>query len=334
MAWSICSSCGLIQLAQLLPLGLLYPVAHGSGVVGGTWRQHHAAFARFLEQFQPTSVLEIGGSHGLLSVEYHRIADIPWHIVEPNPMPVPDCRATFTKGFFGADSRFEHGFDMVVHSHVFEHIYHPRAFLADLRTHLAAGTTLCFTLPNMQVMLERNYSNCLNFEHTLFLTEPYIEYMLAAYGFELLRKEYFLEDHSIFYAAQKFDDIRAAVLPQGLYSKNRKTFTDYAAYYRRLVQELNVAISQCPGEVYLFGGHVFSQALLAFGLETQGIVGILDNDPEKRGKRLCGTDLFVESPVVLSRKVHPVVILKAGAYSAEIRADILRNINPDTVFLG
>lgn len=335
MDWAICSHCGLIQLHTLLPLDLLYPEAHGSGAVGGIWKKHHAAFARFVHQFNPSSVLEIGGSHGVLSVEYHQLADVPWHIVEPNPTPVPGCRATFTKGFFTAESRFERSFDMVVHSHVFEHIYHPRGFFADLRSHLAAGTMMCFTLPHMQTQLERHYSNCLGFEHTLFLTEPYIEYLLATHGFELVQRDYFLEDHSVFYAARKVEGALAATLPS-LYASNQQTFQAFAAYNRALAQDLNTRMAAPElkdSEIYLFGGHVFSQTLLALGLQTERLAGILDNDPGKRGKRLYGAGLMVDSPKVLLGKIRPAVILKAGPYTEEIRNDILSNINAGTLFL-
>ena len=58
----------------------------------------------------------------------------------------------------------------------------------------------------MKEMLRRNYTNCLNFEHTIFLTEELIEFMLSNYGFEILKKDYFLDDHSIFYSTKKTNE--------------------------------------------------------------------------------------------------------------------------------
>jgi len=336
MDWDICLNCGLIQLRTLISLDLLYREAHGSGAIGTIWKSHHTAFARFIHQFYPKSVLEIGGSHGVLASQYHLIADVPWHIVEPNPTPVPNCRATFTKGFFTADLRFNRGFDMVVHSHVFEHMYHPHAFLDDLSKHLDPGAMLCFSLPNMQAQLDRKYSNCLGFEHTIYLTEPYILYLLAIHGFEVVQQDYFLEDHSIFYAARKVKSTTEVQLPTGLYAKNLLTFEVFAAYNRALVHDLNMRITSrklAGSEIYLFGGHAFSQMLLATGLEEAHLCGVLDNDPGKRGKRLYGSSLLVDSPKMLQGKSCPVVILKAGPYTEEIRNDILTNINAGTQFL-
>lgn len=61
MEWGISKSSGLIQLLKLLPLDLVYQASHGSGSTGSTWLRHHQAFADFIYNFDPNSVLEIGG---------------------------------------------------------------------------------------------------------------------------------------------------------------------------------------------------------------------------------------------------------------------------------
>jgi hypothetical protein len=200
---------------------------------------------------------------------------------------------------------------------------------------MGEGKHLVFSLPNMQVMLERKYNNCINFEHTVFLTEPYVEFLLAKHGFRLLTKEYFMDDHSIFYAAVRDPSVKHLELPHGLYEKNKQLYMDYVYYHEELIKDLNRNISDSTQPVYLFGAHVFAQYLIAFGLDTSRIVSLLDNDPNKQGKRLYGTSLMVQvqSPKVLRDVVKPVVILKAGVYNQEIKADILNNINASTTFL-
>jgi hypothetical protein len=333
MNWWISRGTGLIQLNRLLPLEVLYPESHGSGSVGALWGKHHKAFATFLNQMAPSSILEVGGAHGVLAKEYQRFRKIPWTILEPNPSPVEGCKASFIKGFF--DDKFSYGeaFDTVVHSHVFEHIYEPDQFMRHLAGFMGEGKHLVFSLPNMQVMLERKYTNCINFEHTVFLTEPYVEFLLAKHGFRLLTKEYFMDDHSIFYAAVRDPSVKPLELPHGLYEKNKQLYMDYVHYHEELIKDLNRKISDSTQPVYLFGAHVFAQYLIAFGLDTSRIVSLLDNDPKKQGKRLYGTSLMVQSPKVLRDVVNPFVILKAGVYNQEIKADILNNINASTTFL-
>lgn len=333
MSWAISRGSGLIQLDKLVPLEVLYPEAHGSGGIGALWDKHHKAFAHFLHRWSPSAVFEIGGAHGILAREYKSLKRIPWTIIEPNPSPVEGCEASYIKGFFDDTFQIDEDFDTVVHSHVFEHIYEPDRFMAHLAGFMDEGKQLVFTLPNLQVMLSRKYTNCINFEHTVFLTEPYIEYLLEKHGFRLVAKEYFMEDHSIFYAAVREGQGSTPELPGGLYEKNRSLYQGYVDYHTQLIRELNQRIADTRRPVYLFGAHVFSQYLIESGLNTTKIVSLLDNDRNKQGKRLYGTNLRVQSPKALKDESEPLVILKAGVYNQEIKDDILGNINPATTFL-
>ena len=85
--------------------------------------------------------------------------------------------------------------------------------------------------------------------------------------------------------------------------------------------------------IYLFGAHIFSQMLIHFGLRIDKVRCILDNDPLKQGKRLYGTSFRVKSPEVLRNEDKPIVVLNAGAYSGEIKDDIVKRINSKTTFL-
>jgi hypothetical protein len=333
MSWWISRGSGLIQLNPLIPLDVLYPESHGAGSVGALWARHHAAFAAFLRADRPQAVFEIGGSHGILEREYRAHGGAQWTILEPNPAPVPGCQAQFVRGFFGPDFRFDGEFDTVVHSHVFEHIYEPVAFMEQLSGFMREGQTLAFSIPNLQVMLERGYTNCINFEHTLLLSEPYVDHLLARHGFRLQRKEYFLEDHSVFYSARRDSTVRAGELPSGLYELHAQLYRRYVSSHKELAREINARIAHSASPVYLFGAHVFAQYMLAFGLDASRLTGILDNDPHKQGKRLCGTSLQVSAPAILRDLERPVVILRAGVYNAEIRAAITQEVNPDVVFL-
>jgi 2-polyprenyl-3-methyl-5-hydroxy-6-metoxy-1,4-benzoquinol methylase len=320
-----------LQLKKLSPLEILYQAQH-AGAVGGIWMEHHLRFAHFLNKFKPTSVLELGGAHGILATRYSELKDISWTILEPNPAPVIGCKAKFIKGFFDENFKHDESFDAVVHSHVFEHIYKPNDFMRYLAGFMADGKRLIFSIPNMQVMLERKYTNCINFEHTVFLTEVYVEYLLAKHGFRLDAKEYFMDDHSIFYSAVRDVTIDPTPLPDGLYEKNKKLYLDYINYHKELISDLNEKVQASTQPVYLFGAHVFAQYLIEMGLDTKKIVCLLDNDKNKQGRRLYGTNLKVESPQILSNVIRPNIILKAGIYNKEISEDILANINCESIF--
>jgi hypothetical protein len=333
LIWQINKTSGFLQLKKLIPLNILYHAQHDAGSVGQVWMEHHERFAKFLYRTGPSFVLELGGAHGILSIKYSQLNDIPWTILEPNPVPIKGCKARFIKGFFDENFKYSEELDTIVHSHVFEHIYKPDEFMKHLSGFMRTGQKLVFSLPNMQVMLERKYTNCINFEHTVFLTEPYVEYLLAKHDFKLVAKEYFMDDHSIFYSVVRDTEVKPVPLPQDLYEKNKKLYMDYVVYHKTLIADLNQKMSETTQPIYLFGAHVFAQYLLEMGLKSDKIVCLLDNDPKKEGRRLYGTKLNVSSPKVLSGVENPLVILKAGVYNHEIKKDILENINKSTQFL-
>jgi hypothetical protein len=333
MSWWISRESGLIQLKKLIPLDVLYPESHGAGAVGSLWDEHHKSFARFMAGKKPSSVLEIGGGHGRLEVAYQSIDKIPWTILEPNPSPIEGCKATFISGFFDERFKLDSKVEAIVHSHLFEHIYEPNIFMKHLSDFMGEDQQLVFSLPNMQVMLERKYNNCINFEHTLFLSEVYVDYLLAKHGFRVDSKEYFKQDHSIFYRAIRDKKILPTSLNLDLYSKNKSLYNDYINFHDNLIQDINKAIDELRRPIYLFGAHIFAQYLIAFGLDTGRIVCILDNDKNKHGKRLSGTNLKVFSPSVLRDIDRPYVLLRVGVYNDEIKEDILKNINSTVVFI-
>ncbi|CAH1906339.1 conserved hypothetical protein [Candidatus Nitrotoga sp. HW29] len=330
MSWSISRDSGLIQLKHLLPLDLLYQAQTTTSAVGPTWMAHHRAFAEFLRAYSPRSVLELGGAHGILSVEYHQRVgqiQIPWTILEPNPAPVEGCRARFLKGFFDEECRLDEDYDVLVHSHVFEHLYEPAQFMARLCQFMAPGQIMVFSVPDLYEWLKRKFTNCINFEHTVFLTEPYVDELLARYGFRTLEKRHVMDGHSIFYAAMRDDAIESSGLSHDLYAQNRRLYEEFVEYYQTLTHEINAKVDAWEGEVFLFGAHVFAQYLIAFGLDTRRIRCILDNDSRKQGRRLYGTDLIVATPEILAGLENAAVILKAGIYNEEIRNGIRARIN-------
>lgn len=335
MSFSICKDTGLIQLDNLLPLDLVYLEQHNDGM-GKVWHDHYHYFSEFLGKFCPQSVLEIGSSNGYVAKQYTKKHNIQWTIVEPNPIFMGGGNVRVIKQWFNRQFQFNDKINTVVHTHVLEHIYEPIEFLQDIYNMLEMGQRHIFSVPNMLAQLQNKYTNCLNFEHTLFLTEPIIEYLLDIVGFEIVDKAYF-QDHSIFYSTVKSTPEQTG-LPQQ-YEYYKSLFIEFVDYYNQLVKKFNIDIdvlskTSLPPyySFYLFGGHIFSQHLLTLGLDETKINCVLDNSPLKQGKRLYGTNLIVKNPEIIGQDALPVVILKVGAYRDEILAQ-LQSINPNVRIL-
>ena len=326
----ISRSSGMVQLSPVLPLELIYQTDHNTGAIGQIWIDHHKEFSRFLLKYNPTCVFEIGGSHGILSKTCHDTnPNIDWTIIDPAPNPIDGLSSKIINGFFNRDTVIPPDVDMIVHSHVLEHIYDPSG-LFDKLSQLPLGTHLCFSIPNLSKSIEGKFTNALSFEHTYFCTEEYVRYWLAKSRFSLIKMQEF-GDHSVFYSA-----VRSETAPISMpknYEKNKKLFTEFVDYHSENIFKLNQYIKNTTLPVYLFGGHVFSQALLAMGLEEESIVAVLDNSIQKQNRRLYGTRLTVYSPKILAEIDEAVVILQAGQYTEEIRKDIIDNINARIIFI-
>lgn len=330
MAWDIGTETGLIQLQKLLPLDVLYMDQHNDGT-GKVWKDHYTAFAEFLNTYQPKHVLEIGGAHDQIAENYWALGGTAsWTIVEPNPQHITNEKIKVIKDWFDDNFSTEEEVDTVIHSHVFEHTYSPFIFMEHIGKFLKNGQKHIFTFPTLLPMLEKKWTNCLNFEHTVFLTEDITEYILEKCGFKILEKKYYGNPHSVFYATEKIGQTAELPVTKNHYDEYQKLFMDYVNYHVDMIKDLNEKIEKTNKPVYLFGGHIFSQFLLAFGLKSDKIVSILDNSPMKQGKRLYGTTLLVESPEILKDMNEVNLILKVASYEEEIKKQ-LTSINDKIV---
>jgi len=330
MNWGIDPSTGVIQLTKLIPLDILYQTQHVDGF-GPTWEQYYNDFSKYIVSKNQPKILEIGGGSGVLAQKVTKIdTSILWTMVEPNPLFQGNNKITVVNGFFDKNIKVKNDFNAVVFSQVMEHAYDPKEFIENIAWFLKPGGHLIFAYPNLKLWLENKFTNAINFEHTMFLTDYHIDYLLAEYGFKIIDKTIY-KDHSFFYDVL-FTEKKQPFLLENKYGEYKKIFSEFVKYHKNIVDEINKKIEETSFPVYLFGAHIFSQYLIGFGLNTKKIVGILDNSTLKNGKRLYGTSYITESPKILQGKGPVNVILKAGIYNEEIKKDILENINPEAVF--
>ena len=334
MQWDIGIDTGMIQLRSLLDPKLVYSGYH-SEAIGGVWERHHREFAAFVRDMAGETILEVGGANGhLANLVLTASQEVKsYKIIEPNPNCRPNKRLEVLKGFFTKQfaKKNEIVVDTAIHSHTFEHFYDPADLLDGIEEILPDGGMHIFSIPDLEGYLKSGFTNTLNFEHTFYLTNDVVEYMLAKRGFRVISRRKF-ESHSIFYATIKDKSVDRNVSLVNRYSENKKTFLDFIKSYESMIEDFNVRISESEGAVYLFGAHVFSQFLINMGICESKITGVLDNSTIKRGKRLYGTSLQIFDPSEIEGQANVTVILKAGQYQDEVRAQLLR-INPNCLIL-
>ena len=320
---------GLIQLNKLIPLEILYQNQHAFGV-GEIWDKHYYNFAKFISKKCQSSIIEIGGATERLANKYLTIIDSNWTIIEPNPTEFENKKINVIKGFFEDSSINIKPSDTIVFSHVLEHAYDPALFMQLIYDKINIGQKVYLSYPRLELWLDKKYTNALNFEHTVFLTEPHLDAIFEKIGFKINEKEYF-QDHSVFYELTKSEP-KLINFPN-LYEQNLSLFNSFIRHHEDDVKKLNELMKASKTHFYLFGAHIFSQFLIVLGLNTDKIKFIVDNSEEKQEKRLYGTKLIVKSPKILINEKNPVLILRAANYNDEIKEDILKNINESTVFI-
>ena len=335
MTWTIDTDSGLIQLLDLVPLDILYSKQH-MDATGATWDKYNDLLAEFISSEYNSDILEIGGGSGKLAKKVISFNNsLKYFIVEPNPLIEETDKIKVIRSFFSNKIKNnENKIGTVVLSQVFEHAYDPEEFLTEIRNFLPQDGRFIFGYPNLEYFFSNKHTNAINFEHTMLMTDFYVDYFLNKTGFKILKKVPF-GNHSFFYSVKKIKStsLNQSISFKGKYEKYKKMFNDFIFYHIEMIEEINLKVQSHDGDVFLFGAHIFSQYLFSFGLNKDKVNSILDNSPLKIGKRLYGTNLKVNSPKILSKSLNPMVILKAGIYNEEIKKDILENINSNTIFI-
>lgn len=334
MEWAIDPDTGIIQLTKLIPLEILYMDQHMDGT-GSTWQDYNQKLAAFIVENNTGKIVEIGGGSGKLAFNINELDEnLEYTVVEPNPTFKATGKIKIIQNFFSRDIGIMLEPKTIVLSHVLEHVYDPYTFLSDLNSALPTGGRFIFGYPNLEYLFKHKFTNAINFEHTILMTDYFVDYFLKTTGFQIITKTNYL-NHSHFYCVEKCSDVKKDLnVPlKSMYSYYKKMFIEYIEHHKSVVRDINRQITNHNGEVFLFGAHIFSQSLFSFGLDTSKLSCILDNSPMKQGKRLYGSDLIVKNPVILNNISNPMVILKAGLYNSEIKNQIETKINSNTVFI-
>jgi len=309
--WGKCVDCETIQLLTLVPSEILYNDSHSPGTVGSMWDRHHREFKEFiLKNIELNCFLEIGaGSFKLFNLLREDKEDLEYTIIDPN---ISDHAEVNVVSDFLENYKITKKFDNVIHSHTFEHFYNPLKEFQRIQSLMHNKSKMIMSIPLTHNQLMDGYHNALNLEHTFSINLNSIFKLLDSVEMEVDDVKMF-NKHCVFVCASK---------------KRKFTYNDYAQKKLNDIKNLN---KKTKDSVFLFGAHVFSQSLLFSGLDLD-VIGILDNDPNKIGKRLYGTDLTVFHPNKIKKYDSPIVVVRAAQYTKEITQQ-LKTINPNVVIL-
>ena len=332
MKWGACMGCGCVQLEELVDPDILY-ARHHNPAVGETWAAHHAQLAEIVTScVSPRAeVLELGGANLKLANNVcRRNKTLDYTIVDRScgkykTEPVSKKIVQIKKMFVEYQSGKK--FECIVHSHTLEHAYQPAEFLEEIRERLVDGGTMIMSVPNISAQLKAGHLNAINFEHTYYLDDNYLLMLVLNAGFKIEKIQQFSEWNN-FYVCRKVPE--KTEIKHCNPSNARHTFEYFINTLQKDVRSLNKRIG--PGPVYSFGAHIFNQYMLSSGLRRDPIMAILDNDPNKVGAVLAGTNIPIVSAAEIRNLRSPRVVVRGAQYTSEIRKQLL-GINAEVELL-
>jgi len=330
MSFHECTKCGCVQLGNLIPLDILYYNPHNAAV-GKMWDRHHYEFYQFIKKYVSGHVVEIGGGNLKIAKHLETQTNIKTITVYDSNSygNYESDKITLKQELFNS-KEIKDNVDVVIHSHLLEHLYNPIEELCEMSSLLSDGSYMAIAVPLIDKMLKDKFTNAMNFEHTYMTTFNMLEYMLNVADLEIIDNMNF-SPYVTFIIAKKNTNIGKLESPY--YRDSIDIFNNFIHYYNESVTEIMDSIAPNKENTFIFGAHIFTQYLFGFGLDMGLFKNVLDNDSNKIGDRLYGTPLYVSSPKILKNIENPVVVLKAAQYTEEIKNDILENINPNTKFI-
>ncbi len=317
----ICRDCGMVFASPLMPESEIqkyyetmsnydHPLSSGIQITLEQ-RQVDRYVELLVERFPPDfrgKALDIGCA---TAIALSRLKGRGWQVLGVDPSP--RCREIAQKnygirvvpGFFDMDTLKDEGpFDLVIMSHVLEHLLHPGAVIADVAKLLSDDGLLYIEVPDlMKPWAPKCY---FAFEHINYFTSRSLLNSLQHWGFK--------NDHLATYengpAIHPFYPVIASTWkkrgpteqmpkPVNDCSPARQVIAEFSVSARRLLasveEKIRKAVSQTPpGKLALWGAGIHtSQILSETSLRPSELACIFDNDPKKAGKMIDGVAVEV-----------------------------------------
>jgi 2-polyprenyl-3-methyl-5-hydroxy-6-metoxy-1,4-benzoquinol methylase len=328
MKFCSCDRCGCVQLGTLIEPSILYKHPHNPAI-GKTWESHNRLFADYVISTESKNILDVGGANMKIAnmisesptVDSYTVCDLSVGSYDVKQHPKIKTIKDYVENI--SDSQ---KYDAVVLSHTLEHFYEPIPIIKHLVDLLNKDGSIIVSVPNIEAQLQDGFLNALNFEHTYYISHEYINLIATICGLEVVDQKDFSKYNSFYIMKKKCGKFN---FPKDV-SKSKKVYENHIKTLLKDVANINFQTKN--KQVYCFGAHIFTQMLIAHGLNINCIKGILDNDSDKIGRFLYGTNLMVYHPSVICEEHSPIVILRVSQYKNEI-VDGLTEYNRGVSFI-
>lgn len=286
---------------------------------------------------RPGRVFEVGGSDGYT---LHRFRDTGWVVLGCDPSP---AAVRIARELWGIDQRvsfiedytFSVGevYDLIVITHVLEHIYDPVEALVRCREGLSANGLVLVEVP---VLCEPSKlpPGYLTFEHVNYFTKASIKNTLAKAGFHIageievdFNTNIEVDFNTNMYPIMRLlaapgSEVHHAVFRRAEVDATKATVSTYVRQEANTWRAFDALLRSRLADArrcVIFGAGIHTSILLARTgiLSYAPVIGIVDSDPQKWNLSLA--DVIISSPEVLDyADPELAIVISTAGGEAEI----------------
>jgi 2-polyprenyl-3-methyl-5-hydroxy-6-metoxy-1,4-benzoquinol methylase len=149
----------------------------------------------FITSFTPRTLLDIGGSTGVVAAHFAREFGLRGTVIDPAPLEVDHAQRVGLETIAGLVEQHDFGmrrFDVVIICQTVDHLLDVAGTLARVRQLLSDNGLLFIDIVDFRAAYLRNWSveDAIKIDHPYYLTEPTMVSYLRSSGFEVLRSDY------------------------------------------------------------------------------------------------------------------------------------------------
>ena len=292
-----CNQCKCVQLQNLVDIEVLYSNVYMNSIFSPSWAEHHSIFSNFiLNNTEDISFLEIGANKGDLYKNMLKEKHVNFTVLD---MFKHDDLPSEVKFIEGNCEKFNFsGFNTIILSHVFEHLYSPHTFIKNIQS--SGVLSVFISIPNFDLLLKEKSIIMLHSQHTFYCGLDYIIYIFSLYKYKC--ENYFLYNGNFKSIMFKFVldySCEKVLLPSTDLQLIKEIYIDTISYLNTI---------EIPMNTYIAPSGIYGQYIYYFLKNKDNIIGFLDNNSERHGKSLYGTYKRVYSPLKINYNTSTVLI--------------------------
>ncbi len=327
---SKCKNCNLVQQVNLLDQDIINSIYTAdyyncsSTVVSGLLKKEKVFFVDFLNagKLKSGEVLEVACYDGYV---LDLLKNKGWDVYgcDPNLMVkfaqkkfgsniLPEM---FDKKSFGSKK-----FDIIFFRNLLEHLYDTSKFLKEVKAKLKKNGSIYIEVPNIYNILNGSVFGSFFHQHISYFSIETLKFLLNQNGFDIER--YYAGDFLIVEAKVKKNMIdKKANNSQKVnfyISEYNKTYSKYVKKFYSFFNNPKI------NKICLFGASAQSTSMINLlnSKQKDKIKIIIDNDSNKIGKYMIGTNIKIKSPNEISSKDFDYALVMSFMYYEEMKENL------------